>query len=129
MTYIVVYSCDITYGTASEFVFDYLRDSGTTNSAEEHVQRIIFWIAEKIDSILIDEARIPFIIAGSSDCDDCAPFSELKPADEIPASLRPRLCNNFPSNANSSLESGQASKEDSENSWQIQLKMPKTGNF
>jgi preprotein translocase subunit SecA len=37
------YSCDITYGTASEFGFGYLRDNRTTNSAEEQVQRDHFF--------------------------------------------------------------------------------------
>jgi preprotein translocase subunit SecA len=57
------YACDITYGTASEFGFDYLRDNGMALSAGEQVQRgHYFCIVDEIDSILIDEARTPLII-------------------------------------------------------------------
>ncbi|MBE6387014.1 MAG: preprotein translocase subunit SecA [Lentisphaerae bacterium] len=59
------YACDITYGTNSEFGFDYLRDMGMANSAEELVQRDYYYaIIDEIDSILIDEARTPLIISG-----------------------------------------------------------------
>ncbi len=59
------YGCDITYGTASEFGFDYLRDNGMALSPEEQVQRDhYFCIVDEIDSILIDEARTPLIISG-----------------------------------------------------------------
>ena len=59
------YACDITYGTASEFGFDYLRDDGMALSPEEQVQRDhYFCIVDEIDSILVDEARTPLIISG-----------------------------------------------------------------
>ncbi|MCQ2397161.1 MAG: preprotein translocase subunit SecA [Lentisphaeria bacterium] len=59
------YNCDITYGTNSEFGFDYLRDMGMAHSSKELVQRDHFYaIVDEIDSILIDEARTPLIIAG-----------------------------------------------------------------
>lgn len=59
------YACDITYGTASEFGFDYLRDNGMALSADEQVQRDhYFCIVDEIDSILVDEARTPLIISG-----------------------------------------------------------------
>ncbi|WDE96867.1 preprotein translocase subunit SecA [Lentisphaera profundi] len=59
------YKCDITYGTNSEFGFDYLRDMGMAMSKEELVQRDHFFvIIDEIDSILIDEARTPLIISG-----------------------------------------------------------------
>ncbi|MBT3378326.1 MAG: preprotein translocase subunit SecA [Lentisphaerae bacterium] len=59
------YACDITYGTNSEFGFDYLRDMGMAMSREEMVQRGHFYaIIDEIDSILIDEARTPLIISG-----------------------------------------------------------------
>ena len=59
------YECDITYGTNSEFGFDYLRDMGMAMSKEELVQRDHFFvIIDEIDSILIDEARTPLIISG-----------------------------------------------------------------
>jgi preprotein translocase subunit SecA len=59
------YACDITYGTNSEFGFDYLRDNGMATSKAELVQRgHNFAIVDEVDSILIDEARTPLIISG-----------------------------------------------------------------
>jgi preprotein translocase subunit SecA len=59
------YECDITYGTNSEFGFDYLRDNGMASSREQQVQRgHYFAIVDEVDSILIDEARTPLIISG-----------------------------------------------------------------
>jgi preprotein translocase subunit SecA len=62
-----MYSRDITYGTNSEFGFDYLRDN-MAFSKEERVQRELFYaIVDEADSILIDEARTPLIISGPSE--------------------------------------------------------------
>ena len=59
------YNRDITYGTNSEFGFDYLRDNGMASRAEDQVQRgHYFAIVDEVDSILIDEARTPLIISG-----------------------------------------------------------------
>jgi preprotein translocase subunit SecA len=58
------YEADITYGTNSEFGFDYLRDNMAT-SLEATVQRgHSYAIVDEVDSILIDEARTPLIISG-----------------------------------------------------------------
>src|SRR5688572_32672498 len=60
----VAYAADITYGTNSEFGFDYLRDNMAV-SKEGLVQRShAFAIVDEVDSILIDEARTPLIISG-----------------------------------------------------------------
>ncbi len=59
------YEADITYGTNSEFGFDYLRDNMVTR-AEQRVQRgHHFAVVDEVDSILIDEARTPLIISGA----------------------------------------------------------------
>ena len=59
------YACDITYGTNSEFGFDYLRDMGMATDKDHLVQRDYFYvIIDEVDSILIDEARTPLIISG-----------------------------------------------------------------
>jgi preprotein translocase subunit SecA len=72
------YACDITYGTASEFGFDYLRDNGMALSAPEQVQRgHYFCIVDEIDSILIDEARTPLIISGPVTEEREPPFPRL----------------------------------------------------
>ena len=58
------YACDVTYGTNTEFGFDYLRDN-MAKSLDEIVQRgYRYAIVDEVDSILIDEARTPLIIAG-----------------------------------------------------------------
>jgi preprotein translocase subunit SecA len=58
------YDADVTYGTNSEFGFDYLRDNMAV-SHEELVQRGHHYaIVDEVDSILIDEARTPLIISG-----------------------------------------------------------------
>src|SRR5919106_1535177 len=59
------YTCDVVYGTNSEFGFDYLRDNMAT-SLENTVQRgHDFAIVDEVDNILIDEARTPLIISGA----------------------------------------------------------------
>ena len=60
------YACDITYGTNSEFGFDYLRDNMCTNLNERVTRGLEFAIVDEVDSILIDEARTPLIISGPS---------------------------------------------------------------
>jgi len=61
------YACDVTYGTNNEFGFDYLRDNMKYNM-EEMVQRNhSFCIVDEVDSILIDEARTPLVISGSTE--------------------------------------------------------------
>lgn len=61
------YHADITYGTNNEFGFDYLRDNMKFR-LEDYVQRDFnFAIVDEVDSILIDEARTPLIIAGPSE--------------------------------------------------------------
>ncbi|MBV9501386.1 MAG: preprotein translocase subunit SecA [Acidobacteriaceae bacterium] len=61
------YHSDITYGTNNEFGFDYLRDNMKFR-LEDYVQRDFnFGIVDEVDSILIDEARTPLIIAGPSE--------------------------------------------------------------
>ena len=61
------YNSDITYGTNSEFGFDYLRDNMVA-SLDQKVQRELnFCIVDEVDSILIDEARTPLIISGAAE--------------------------------------------------------------
>ncbi|MBV5336542.1 MAG: preprotein translocase subunit SecA, partial [Deltaproteobacteria bacterium] len=61
------YAADITYGTNNEFGFDYLRDN-MKFSLDDYVQRgFNFAVVDEVDSILIDEARTPLIIAGPTE--------------------------------------------------------------
>lgn len=75
------YDCDITYGTNSEFGFDYLRDNGMATRAQDQVQRGHFFaIVDEVDSILIDEARTPLIISGPTTVGtDNDLYDKLKP--------------------------------------------------
>lgn len=77
------YEADVTYGTNSEFGFDYLRDNMAI-SPQQLVQRGHHYaIVDEVDSILIDEARTPLIISGPSE-DSIEPY---KIADKIARSL------------------------------------------
>ena len=61
------YDCDVTYGTNNEFGFDYLRDN-MKYEIEQMVQREHFFcIVDEVDSILIDEARTPLVISGTTE--------------------------------------------------------------
>ncbi|MCC0651477.1 preprotein translocase subunit SecA [Clostridioides sp. ES-S-0001-03] len=61
------YQCDITYGTNNEYGFDYLRDNMVTRELDKVQRELNFAIVDEVDSILIDEARTPLIIAGEGD--------------------------------------------------------------
>ncbi len=79
------YRCDVTYATANEVGFDYLRD-GLARNAEEVVQRpLAFAVIDEADSILIDEARIPLVIAGGMAEDPALAYR----VDRVIAGLRP----------------------------------------
>jgi preprotein translocase subunit SecA len=81
------YLCDVTYATANEVGFDYLRD-GLARSAEELVQRpFAFALIDEADSILIDEARIPLVIAGGVPEDSVFAYR----VDQVVTKLRPRV--------------------------------------
>jgi preprotein translocase subunit SecA len=58
------YACDLTYGTNTEFGFDYLRDNMARSRAAMVQRGHVFAIVDEVDSILIDEARTPLIISG-----------------------------------------------------------------
>ena len=60
------YQADITYGTNSEFGFDYLRDNMAVDLAQCVQRGLNFAIVDEVDSILIDEARTPLIISGQA---------------------------------------------------------------
>ena len=61
------YAADITYGTNSEFGFDYLRDNMVFQATERVQRGLVYAIVDEVDSILIDEARTPLIISGQSE--------------------------------------------------------------
>ncbi len=61
------YAADITYGTNSEFGFDYLRDNMVFQASERVQRGLPYAIVDEVDSILIDEARTPLIISGQAE--------------------------------------------------------------
>jgi len=61
------YMSDVIYGTNNEFGFDYLRDNMAFTLEDRQQSALNFAIVDEVDSILIDEARTPLIISGSSD--------------------------------------------------------------
>jgi preprotein translocase subunit SecA len=67
------YQCDVTYGTNSEFGFDFLRDNMKSSLAQQVQGPLQFVIVDEVDSILIDEARTPLIISGAAH-DDAAKY-------------------------------------------------------
>ena len=58
------YLCDITYGTNSQFGFDYLRDNMASHKDNQVQRGHAYAIVDEVDSVLIDEARTPLIISG-----------------------------------------------------------------
>lgn len=63
------YQADITYGTNKEFGFDYLRDNMAASAEEQFQRGRNYAIIDEVDSILIDDARTPLIIAGNAQLD------------------------------------------------------------
>ena len=60
------YACDITYVTNNELGFDYLRDNMAIYKEQMVLRNLDYAIIDEVDSVLIDEARTPLIISGSS---------------------------------------------------------------
>ncbi len=73
------YACDITYGTNSEFGFDYLRDNMKMSVRDQVQGRQDYVVVDEVDSILIDEARTPLIISGPARDD----VTQYRMADDV----------------------------------------------
>ncbi len=103
----VQYACDITYGTNSEFGFDYLRDNGMAVEPAQVVQRgHAFAIIDEVDSILVDEARTPLIISGPAAHSSTAQYVELKPRVERLVREQMEQCNRLIAEAKAAIEAG-----------------------
>ena len=100
------YACDITYGTNSEFGFDYLRDNGLASSREEQVQRGHYLaILDEVDSILIDDARTPLIITGAGE-KSAHPLEVHKPRIAQLVKRQTELCNQLAAEAKRLIDAG-----------------------
>ena len=89
------YTSDITYATANEVGFDFLRDDLARHETELVQRAFGFAVIDEADSILIDEARIPLVIAGGLPEDSAAAYR----IDSIVSRLRPRLHYSLDENA------------------------------
>jgi preprotein translocase subunit SecA len=121
-----MYGCNITYGTASEFGFDYLRDNGMATRKEDQVQRDHWYcIVDEIDSILVDEARTPLIISGPAPIEREQPFTRLRPGVDRLVSDQIRLCNRLVGEAKEILERPGLSNDDRDTAMRklLQVKM------
>lgn len=100
------YACDITYGTNSEFGFDYLRDNGMATRVEEQVQRgHAYAIIDEVDSILIDEARTPLIISGPATV-STHQYDKFKNSVESLVRKQSQFCSDLATQANKLLAEG-----------------------
>jgi len=119
-----MYLCDITYGTNSEFGFDYLRDN-MAYRAEDMVQQKghNFAIVDEIDSILIDEARTPLIISGPAP-HSSTQYAELQPAVSRLVRRQRDLCTRLLKEAKDLLDRGEE-EEAALKIYQVFQGMPK----
>ncbi|MBP52898.1 MAG: preprotein translocase subunit SecA [Opitutae bacterium] len=129
-----MYTRNITYGTASEFGFDYLRDNGMATCVEDQVQKDhYFCIIDEADSILVDEARTPLIISGPMREDHPLPFMESKPLVTKLFDTQLKQCNRLAEEAKKSLEMDgleeEAADEATAKLYQLKRGMPTHRQF
>ena len=123
------YGCDITYGTNSEFGFDYLRDNGMAVEPAQVVQSGHFFaIIDEVDSILIDEARTPLIISGPAAYSSTAQYMELKPRVERLVRQQTDICNRLVVETKTAID-GNEPTEAMNKLYQIYHGMPKHKQF
>lgn len=119
------YLCDITYGTNSEFGFDYLRDNGMAQRPEQVVQNgHNFAIVDEVDSILIDEARTPLIISGPATISTSHIYKEIRPLVDAIVRVQTSQCNDFIQAAKKAFDSGDIETA-KEKIYQVYHSMPK----
>jgi preprotein translocase subunit SecA len=123
------YACDITYGTNSEFGFDYLRDNGMAVEPAQVVQSGHYYaIIDEVDSILVDEARTPLIISGPAAHSSTAQYVELKPRVERLVRDQSEICNRLIAEIRTALE-GQHEEAAMHKLYQVYHGMPKHTQF
>jgi len=119
------YNCDITYGTNSEFGFDYLRDNMAMRPEDMVQQRgHNYAIVDEIDSILIDEARTPLIISGPAPYSADEQYRSLNGTVQRLVRRQQELCSRMISEAQDLLEKGET-EEAQRKLYQVNQGMPK----
>ena len=81
------YRCDVTYASANELGFDYLRDGLALHPGEQVLRPFAVAVIDEADSILLDEARIPLVIAGGT----IEPSAIASDADRVVRQLTPHV--------------------------------------
>ena len=118
------YRADITFGTNSEFGFDYLRDN-MAFSADSLVQREHnYAIVDEVDSVLIDDARTPLIISGPTPKGDDQMFEEFLPHVEQLVNAQQKLVTNLFTEAKRLISEGKE-KEGGEQLLRVYKGLPK----
>ena len=106
------YECDVTYGTSSEFGFDYLRDMGMASDPAEMVQRGHHYaIVDEIDSILVDEAKTPLIISGPVSVESFE-YGGVKAGVQNLVRKQNHLCSELAAKAKATLADDDASQDE-----------------
>ena len=123
------YACDITYGTNSEFGFDYLRDNGMAQQPDQVVQSgHNFAIVDEVDSILIDEARTPLIISGPATISTSHVYTELNPMVSSIVRVQMAMCNDLVRDAKKAIDGGDV-ETFKEKIYQVYHSMPRHKQF
>nr|WP_306469682.1 preprotein translocase subunit SecA [Oscillatoria laete-virens] len=121
------YLCDITYGTNSEFGFDYLRDNSMATTKDAQVQRgHSYAIVDEVDSILIDEARTPLIISGPAAVSQDHQFDRYKPMVERLVQEQTRMVNGILNEAEELIRAKGDPAEYGRLLYKARLGMPKS---
>jgi preprotein translocase subunit SecA len=106
-----MYKCDITFGTANEFGFDYLRDN-MSQRAEDRVHRNYHYaIIDEVDSILVDEARTPLIISGQVESSVHDRYRQMKSTVDLVVRKQTTLVNDMIAKAEKMIDAGKAEDE------------------
>ncbi|MEA3297746.1 MAG: preprotein translocase subunit SecA [candidate division Zixibacteria bacterium] len=106
-----MYQRDVTFGTANEFGFDYLRDNMSQRSEDRAHRNYNYAIIDEVDSILIDEARTPLIISGQVEFSGHDRYRQMKPTVEGIVRKQTVLVNDMLSKAEKLLGSEKAEDE------------------
>ena len=130
----LMYEKNITYGTASEFGFDYLRDNGMATCKDDQVQKDHFFcIIDEADSILVDEARTPLIISGPMREDHPLPFGEMKSMVVKLFDTQLKQCNRLGEEAKKAFDKDALSDDETDEAtaklYQVKKGMPTNRQF
>ena len=103
-----IYNRDITYGTNSQFGFDYLRDNMSVRPDDQVQRGHAYAIVDEVDSVLIDEARTPLIISGNVDAPSNQQYNQWRNSIESIIRKQNQLVNQLVAEAEEVLETDEA---------------------